>query len=317
MSAGIQMTFGTSLTSYNTSVDSGGTIVGGNTNWDRNWYAGFDNWCQPGVAIDHPSCTAYMYGTNVNSRNFGGVGILSCGTLYLTGSVLGGGTGSVGPGYWPGIANFGRCYAEGAFYANPNGYAAIANYESFNNQFIGVCQVKGYISPATYVSSTIYSNTMVPQLSVFYTDPFISSVRGVVPVNARSCLFFPLCSSSLYTRFATDGLENIVDFRDAKTTLDYPVSSDVLLGVTYGVPPNTYTGTVIIPPASATIIGVRVRSIFGTVRPLTVDQLWNQPISNVNAGSNTIFSKLVNPNVTSVILSAIVDSLDYPQQYIN
>jgi hypothetical protein len=168
-------------------------------------------------------------------------------------------------------------------------------------------QFRGIIRPAGPLRPTITSQGA---LTAFYSAPLESSLQGCPPIAAEKCIYVSLCSTSLYSTFSVNGLNEMVIYRDEDYQLNQPDPSDVLLGVKYS-PFDALTGTAIIPAVNETIIGVPVQSIYGTRKPLTVDAFWNQPITAVPQLSTTVYKKLVNP-VTSNALSALVLSLDYP-----
>jgi hypothetical protein len=167
--------------------------------------------------------------------------------------------------------------------------------------------ITGVFKAGGPLASTILS---YGELTAFYSEPLISSIRGRVPIDARQCVFVSLCSTSLYSLFSVDGVETTMVYLGSGTMLNQPLPSDVLLGVTYS-PFDALTGTSILPPLSDTIIGVPVRDSYGTRKPMTVDALWNQTSTTVVEVSSQVYSKLINP-FTSAALSALVNSMDYP-----
>jgi hypothetical protein len=248
---------------------------------------------------------AYFTNCSINSNNeTGGMGLTltNNSTLFLTGNVIGSGKGNQGESY--GIfCKRGNLIMQGTVRANPAGGVGVYVLRSNN-----IIQIRGDIYPS-YSSTAVYS---FPPLTAYYTQPFVASARGFLPITARQCQYVSLCSNSLFTSFTVNNRDNkYVTYRDSSYTLDYPVSSDVLLGVSYGTIGYEQTGTSIIPEPSATIFGVPVRATYGTALPLTVDAFWNQPITNVQQNNNNIFTRLITP-FTVQALSAIVPSLDYP-----
>lgn len=247
----------------------------------------------------------YFNNCTVNSNNeTGGMGILvtNNSTLFLTGDVFGSGKGNQGECY--GIfCRRGNIVIQGSVRANSAGGPGLYVLRSNN-----VIQIRGAVYPS-YVSTGVYS---FPPLTAYYSEPLLASPRGFLPITARQCQYISLCSNSLFTSFTVNNRDNrYVTYRDSSYTLDYPVSSNVLKGVTYGTLGYEQTGTSIIPEPSATIFGVPVRATYGTALPLTVDAFWNQPITNVQQNNTNIFTKLITP-FTVQALSAIVPSLDYP-----
>jgi hypothetical protein len=260
-----------------------------------------------GLYIDE-GCVAQFTNTDVNNEAITRFnrGIHNVGFLGLTGTKIRGGYRAVGTSF-PGIYNRGTLVAVNADIA-PN----YSGSQAIDNESNGTAYIFGKIAPGGPICNTITSRGL---LSAWYTEPFISSIRGFVPIQALHCVFIPLCSDSLYSDFSVDGVLKKTVFFDKNYTLDLPLSTNVLKDYVFG-PNNSLTGTSIIPEVSTVIIGVPVRSIFGTVRPITVDAFWNQPITSIQALSSTygvelsttIFNKFINP-MTSVSLSAIVRSL--------
>lgn len=242
---------------------------------------------------------AMLINTNVNTQpnTVFNRSIYNLGTLTLSGTVRGGYR-AVGTSY-PGIYNRGNLYVDGFIAPNYSGSAAI------DNESDGRAVLYGRIRPGGPIQNTITSRGM---LTAFYSEPLISSTRGFVPIAAVQCMFVSLCSNSLYTQFSVDGVQQTMRFLDNDYNLNQPLSSDVLKDYVYGPIGFELTGTSIIPEVSATIIGVPVRSVYGSRKPLTVDAFWNQPITSVTAPTSSIYEKIINP-VTSVSLSAITLSL--------
>lgn len=223
-------------------------------------------------------------------------GIYNAGTLIFSGVIRGGYRG-VNTTY-PGIYNIGTLSAEGVITPNYSGSPAI------DNESNGIAVVRGNITPGGPLCNTITSRG---SLTAFYSEPLQASIRGFVPINAVQCVFVTLCSDSLNTRFSVDGVQNFVNYFDKAYTFNLPLTTDVLKDYVYG-PNRSLTGVSIIPEISSVITGVPVRDLYGTVRPLTVDALWNQPITSVPALSTSVFMKFINP-LTSKSLSAITESL--------
>ena len=255
---------------------------------------------RPGLNV-RGTATATLINCSVNPSpgNFN-TAIINTGTVYLTGSVRGG-VRLPGNVTYHGVHNCGTLYATGIIQPNYSGA------EGINNQADGTAIIRGIIRRAGPLRPTIVSQG---PLTAFYSAPLESSLQGCVPIAAQRCVYISLCSNSLYTSFSVNGLNELVVYRDEDYVLDQPSPSDVLLGEVYA-PFNALTGTVIIPPVNETIIGVPVQNTYGTRKALTVDALWNQPITVTPLLSTNVFSKLINP-VTSSALSAIGLSLVYP-----
>lgn len=255
---------------------------------------------RPGLNV-RATATATLINCRLNPSpgNFN-TAIINTGTVYLTGSVRGG-VRLPGNVTYHGVHNCGTLYATGIIQPNYSGA------EGINNQADGTAIIRGIIRPAGPLRPTIVSQG---PLTAFYSAPLESSLQGCVPIAAQRCVFISLCSTSLYSSFSVNGLNELVVYRDKDYVLDQPSPSDVLQGAVYA-PFNALTGTAIIPPISETIIGVPVQNSYGIRKPLTVDALWNQPITVTPQLSTNVFSKLITP-ITSSALSAIGLSLVYP-----
>lgn len=249
-------------------------------------------------------CILTMQGAEVNTQQgYFNIGVKNYGVLTIEGNIKGGyrAGGGASPYRFFGIYNRGLLSIKGTVSPNYNGSAAIFNVSD------GSMAITGTFKAGGPLASTILSHG---ELTAFYSEPLISSIRGRVPVDARQCVFVSLCSTSLYSLFSVDGVETTMVYLGSGTVLNQPLPSDVLLGVTYS-PFDALTGTSIIPPLSDTIIGVPVRDSYGTRKPMTVDALWNQTSTTIVGVSSQVYSKLINP-FTSAALSALVNSMDYP-----
>ena len=283
-------------------LSSGASLTGTNCviNGARN--AGFDYESgngKTGLYID-AGASAYFLNSTVNAEAITvfNRGIYNNGILSLSGNcTVRGGYRNVGTSY-PGIYNRGSLYVEGFIAPNYSGSVAI------DNESNGVAVLRGRIRPGGPICNTVTSRGL---LSAYYSEPLISSTRGFLPIQAIHCAFVSLCSNSLYSLFSVDGVQQTMQYLDAGFNLNQPLSTDVLKDYIYG-PFGSLTGVSIIPEVSATIIGVPVRSIYGSRRPLTVDAFWNQNITSVTAPTSAIYTKFITP-VTSVALSAITQSL--------
>ena len=250
------------------------------------------------------SSTAVLQNSVVNtSQGKYNIGIINNGNLTISGEIKGGyrADGGASPYRFYGIYNRGFLSIKGTVSPNYNGSAAIFGSSE------GSMAITGTFKAGGPLASTILSHG---ELTAFYSEPLISSIRGRVPIDARQCVFVSLCSTSLYSLFSVDGVETTMVYLGSGAVLNQPLPSDVLLGVTYS-PFDALTGTSIIPPLSDTIIGVPVRDSYGTRKPMTVDALWNQTSTTIVEVSSQVYSKLINP-FTSAALSALVNSMDYP-----
>lgn len=286
----VRISSSSSLTGINCTINGGrNTIVSGENEVGK-----------LGLYIDSTANAQFInvnVNTDVNAILNRAIYVEQGGTLALSGTVKGGYR-AVSTAF-PAIYNRGNLLVDGIITPNYSGSPAI------DNESNGVAAIYGKIRPGGPLCNTITSRG---QLTAFYTEPLISSTRGFVPIQALHCVFVSLCSNSLYTQFSVDGVQTTMQYLDNNYNLNQPLSTDVLKDYVYGPLGFELTGTSIIPEVSATIIGVPVRSVYGSRKPLTVDAFWNQPITSVTTLSTAVYEKLINP-VTSVALSAITQSL--------
>lgn len=226
-----------------------------------------------------------------------GAGNISTGTINITGNCTGGGSSASNHG----ANNVGAGLL--VITGNCTGSATIAASGAFNN-VAGTMIVTGSIFATEQASGVGGANrAQVTRLTgPFYTSP----VFGVNPNTCVSWRWDTVLSNTTFIQVPTQTLATLRNFVTPDNATNFPSVSNVRSGTTYGIG-GALSGTMSVPPAASTVLGVPVDNTTGTAT-LTPADFWNAAISGLNT-SGSIGERLKNVATVSTTGQALSDAL--------